>query len=286
MSANTIIDTAPLGALIRYADGSPKPPARFTKKLAASERPNGVGRLVKKEPPRPFPTWTAPASFTLHEGNFSSDGVILVTVIRSHSADSRLSFDVIEEPKLGQVRVLLDFGGSTELLHLASSVTAAKLWIAKEGYRNARLQIVCDKGDGAGEVVIFASPNTLGHSPKARLVVTMTEVRSESWSPDCAKQIAQFVRCPAVVCVQAARGENDEAHAGQLIRHPALFAAAGLSLQPVHQIDDVEDATRLPLRTSARAMAMPRWVLPMPVLPTPGRAPVVMLAELDVAVGG
>src|SRR6202011_4466332 len=27
-------------------------------------------------------------------------------------------------------------------------------------------------------VVILASPNTLGHSPKARLVVTMTEVRS------------------------------------------------------------------------------------------------------------
>jgi hypothetical protein len=29
MSATTIIDTAPLGALIRYTDGSPKPPARF-----------------------------------------------------------------------------------------------------------------------------------------------------------------------------------------------------------------------------------------------------------------
>jgi hypothetical protein len=35
MSATTIIDTAPLGALIRYTDGSPKSSARFTKKLAA-----------------------------------------------------------------------------------------------------------------------------------------------------------------------------------------------------------------------------------------------------------
>ena len=87
MSATTIIDTAPLGALIRYNDGSPKPPARFTKKLAAWERSNGVGRLVKKEPPRSYTTWTAPASFTLHEGNFSSDGVILVTTMRSHSAE-------------------------------------------------------------------------------------------------------------------------------------------------------------------------------------------------------
>jgi len=99
MSATTIIDTAPLGALIRYTDGSPKPPARFTKKLAAWERSNGVGRLVKKEPPRVYPTWTAPASFTLHEGNFSSDGVILVTIMRSHSADSRLIFEVAEAPK-------------------------------------------------------------------------------------------------------------------------------------------------------------------------------------------
>ncbi len=127
MSATTIIDTAPLGALIRYTDGSPKPPARFTKKLAAWERSNGVGRLVKKEPP-----------------------------MRSHSADSRLVFEVAEEPKAGQVRVLLDFGGNTELLHLAESITAAELWIAREGYRNARLQIVGNERDRAGEAGIAA----------------------------------------------------------------------------------------------------------------------------------
>ena len=158
MSASTIIDTAPLGALIRYTDCSPKPPGRFTKKLAAWERSNGIGRLVKKEPPRVYPTWTAPASFTLHEGNFSSDGVILVTIMRSLSADSRLNFEVVERPKPGQVRVLLDFGGNTELLHLAESVTAAELWIARDGYRNARLEIVGSdvSESGAGEADIAA----------------------------------------------------------------------------------------------------------------------------------
>ena len=101
---------------------------------------------------------TAPATFTLHEGNFSSDGVILVTIMRSHSADSRLNFDVAEEPKSGQVRVLLDFGSNTELLHLAESITAAELWIAREGYRNARLEIVgSDVSEtGAGEADIAA----------------------------------------------------------------------------------------------------------------------------------
>ena len=158
MSATTIIDTAPLGAPIRYTDGNPKPPARFIKKLAAWERSNGVGRLVKKEPPRVYPTWTAPASFTLHEGNFSSDGVILVTIMRSHSADSRLIFEVAEEPQVGQVRVLLDFGGNTELLHLAESIIAAELWIAREGYRNARLEMVGEdvSKSGAGEADIAA----------------------------------------------------------------------------------------------------------------------------------
>ncbi len=158
MSATNIIETALLGALIRYTDGSPKPPARFTKKLAAWERSNGVGRLVKKEPPRPYPTWTAPASFTLHEGNFSSDGVILVTIMRSHSADSVLVFEVAEEPQAGQVRVLLDFGCNTELLHLAESIAAAELWIAREGYRNARLEIIgSDVSEiGAGEADIAA----------------------------------------------------------------------------------------------------------------------------------
>ena len=156
MSATTIIDTAPLGALVRYTDGSPKPPARFTKILAVWERSDGVGRLVKKEPPRPYPTWTAPASFTLHKGNFSSDEVILVTIMRNHPADSLLTFEVVEVPKLGQVRVLLDFGGNMELLHLAESGTAAELWIAKEGYRNARLEIVgadvSESGAGGADI--------------------------------------------------------------------------------------------------------------------------------------
>ena len=113
---------------------------------------------MKKELPRPYQTWTAPASFTLHEGNFSSDGVILVTIMRSHSADSALVFEVAEDPQAGQVRVLLDFGGNTELLHLAESITAAELWIAREGYRNARLEIIgSDVSESrAGEAYIAA----------------------------------------------------------------------------------------------------------------------------------
>ena len=76
--------------------------------------------------------------------------------MRSHSADSPLTFKVVEEPKAGQVRVLLDFGGATELLHLALSVAAAELWIAREGYRNARVEVVRADESGAGAADIAA----------------------------------------------------------------------------------------------------------------------------------
>lgn len=35
MSAHTIYDSASLGSVIRYSDGTPKPPVRFRKKLSA-----------------------------------------------------------------------------------------------------------------------------------------------------------------------------------------------------------------------------------------------------------
>ena len=75
MSAQDVYDNAPLGSLIRYSDGTPKPPARFNKKLAAWQNRNGVARLVRKEPQRDRPTYTSPASITLYEGDFASGGV-------------------------------------------------------------------------------------------------------------------------------------------------------------------------------------------------------------------
>ena len=140
MSAHIVHDTAPLGALIRYTDHAPRPPARFTKKLAAWERRNGLGRLVKKEPARERPTYSSPASITLHEGNFASAGVILVTVMRTHSVDSDLGFEVVERPKIGMVRVLHPIGDDEELLHLAENREAAELWLAKAGYSRCRLE--------------------------------------------------------------------------------------------------------------------------------------------------
>ena len=49
MSAQQIYDHAPLGAIIRYSDGTPRPPERHRRKLQAWERRNNKGRLVNKQ---------------------------------------------------------------------------------------------------------------------------------------------------------------------------------------------------------------------------------------------
>lgn len=149
MSASLVFDIAPLGALIAYTDGQLKPPSRFTRKLAAWERRNGVGRLIRKEPARERPTYSSPPCFTLHEGNFGQGGIILVTVMRTYGIDSDLTFRVVERPRVGQVRVVQDIGDNVELLHLAETQEAAELWLAKAGYSRARLETITANEVGA-----------------------------------------------------------------------------------------------------------------------------------------
>jgi hypothetical protein len=88
-------------------------------------------------------------------------------------------------------------------------------------------------------VVILASPNTLGHSPKSRLVVMTIDALIESADQMeqqlgaglGERQIAEFV-------------EDDEVHAGEVVGKTALPAGARLGLEPVDQTDDVvETAT-------------------------------------------
>jgi hypothetical protein len=152
MSARTVYENAPLGSLIRYSDGTPRPPARFKKKLAAWENRNGAGRLVRKEPARERPNWISPASFTLHEGDFGSGGVVVLTVRRTYSLDSDLRFEIVERPAIGAVRILQEYGDNAELLHLAQSHEAAERWLTQHRYSNVRLNEVTEDEVGADVV--------------------------------------------------------------------------------------------------------------------------------------
>ncbi len=143
MSAHHIYDNAPLGSLVRYSDGTSKPPARFNKKLAAWQNRNGVARPVKKQPQRDRRTHTSPASITLHESDFATGGVVVVvTVLRTHSVDSDLRFEIIERPAVGAVRILQEHAAGAELLHLAENRAAAERWLTQHRYCNVRIEDV------------------------------------------------------------------------------------------------------------------------------------------------
>ena len=150
MSAQSIYDQAPIGALIRYSDGTPRPPQRFKHKLAAWENNNNVGRLVRKAASHTIGNHTAPASFTLHQGDFGSAGVVVLKVFKTFSASSPLTFTVVERPKPGMVRVLDRAGGHAELLHLAADRAAAQAWLASHRYSDAVLDAVIDDDIAAG----------------------------------------------------------------------------------------------------------------------------------------
>jgi hypothetical protein len=134
------IDNAPLGSLVRYSDGTPKPPARFNKMLAAWRNRNGVARLVKKEPQRDRQTYTLPASINLHEGDFASGGVVLAKVLRAHSVESNLRFEIIERPAVGAVRILHGHAAAAELLIWPRTVTPPK-----PGWRNISIPTCVSK---------------------------------------------------------------------------------------------------------------------------------------------
>lgn len=105
MSASLIFDLAPIGSIVAWSDGTPRPPERFRKKLAAWETRNGQGRLIRKEGPRRLGIYTSPGYFTLHQSDISSKTTTLVTIHRTFGLDSDLTFKVLERPPLGAVRI-------------------------------------------------------------------------------------------------------------------------------------------------------------------------------------
>lgn len=137
MSAQCIFDNAPLGSMIQYSDGTPKPPVRFTKKLDHWTRSNGSGRLTRKSAGTVVGNYPLPSSITLHQGNLSSGGVVLVVMQRSFSIDTCLQFEVIETPVSGSVRVIAPYGTGMELLHLATHYEAAASWLKQHPHANA-----------------------------------------------------------------------------------------------------------------------------------------------------
>jgi hypothetical protein len=142
MSAHTVFEHAPIGAIVAWSDGTPRPPERHRRKLDAWQTNNSQGRLIRKQGACDIGTLDASASFTLHEANYGAGGVITIRVHRTFSLGSQLRFAVLDRPPVGAVRVLDRPGEHAELVHLAPHPAAAEQWLSEHVYPNAVLEEV------------------------------------------------------------------------------------------------------------------------------------------------
>ena len=141
MSASLIYDLAPIGSIVSWSDGSPRPPGRMRRKLSAWESRNSVGRLIAKEGPRTRGNYTSPPSFTLLEADGGAN-VAAIPVPRSFSLESDLVFKVIARPAVGSVRIFEWPGSGSNLLHLAENHEVAEAWLRQQGFPNTVLEEV------------------------------------------------------------------------------------------------------------------------------------------------
>lgn len=142
MSAQLIFDLVPLGSIVTYSDGSPRPPERHRKKLPAWENRNSGGRLIRKQAEARVGNRVLPASITLHKGDYGSQATIILCVHQSFSVESDLKFAVKEQPAIGFFLVLDRPGDDAEPVYVASHRADAEGWLSRHGYPNAMLQEV------------------------------------------------------------------------------------------------------------------------------------------------
>lgn len=152
MSALTIFEHAPLGSIVAWSDGTPRPPKRHRRKLDAWKTSNSQGRLIRRQGLLGARLVDRHASFTLYEADYGAGGVIAIRVHRTFSLASSLSFAIVERPAVGSVRVFDRAGDHAELVHLAPHRAAAELWLTEHGYPDAVLEEV--SADEAAAAVV------------------------------------------------------------------------------------------------------------------------------------
>lgn len=171
MSAQLIFDLVPMGSVVAWSDGIPRPPERHVRKLSAWRTNNSSGRLVQKRDEGKLGGVAIPAGFTLHEVDFGNSSVIVLRVFRSFSVASSLRFAVVEQPKIGAVRVFDRPGPGQELVHLAASRAEAEDWLAHHGYPDAVLDEVGRFGfaiDETRHVLHEGASSFVGRMPQGR----------------------------------------------------------------------------------------------------------------------
>ncbi|MBY5766688.1 hypothetical protein HFO06_26910 [Rhizobium leguminosarum] len=141
MSASLIFDTAPIGSIIAWSDGTPQPPERHRKKLSAWKTRHSQGRLVRKQKERTTGAHMARPDFPSTKATSAASGTIVLRI------DSDLTFKIVECPAPpGSVRIFDRAGAGAELVHLAENRESAELRLKSHGYPNAVFEDVTVDG--------------------------------------------------------------------------------------------------------------------------------------------
>lgn len=94
MNAKELYDLNPIGKLVAFSDGSPQPPARFTRKLSAWRRNNASGVFTERLDGRPADLDILPGfALMVHGGE-------VLRVIQHFSINSPKSFELVGENKI------------------------------------------------------------------------------------------------------------------------------------------------------------------------------------------
>ena len=140
MKATELFQLRPYGATVIFTDGTPKPPARHTKKVQAWENRNNRGLFVGVSEPS---KWDG-GGFQLQ----MLDSDVLV-MNRLFSNESQLEF-AVELPAPGTIMSYSQYEDKIEVAHVWKSMEAAKEWAQRKSYdlfnHGRKLWIVGESG--------------------------------------------------------------------------------------------------------------------------------------------
>lgn len=131
LPGSVIYDTAPIGSVIRFRDGTPRPPRDRPDELRDWAMFNGIGRLAIKDPTPYLTPFPHPVSITLRTAEFGATPAAGLTISLTEPSHRGIGFEIIELPPIGSVRILRRAGDNSELLHLAADHHAAVRWLAQ-----------------------------------------------------------------------------------------------------------------------------------------------------------
>lgn len=123
MNAKELFDLAPLGAFVKFSDGTPRPPDRFKRKLRSWVNNNNWGYFTRADPGDPK-TGYSPPTFTLQQDH---DVLIISTLFGLYSTKT---FEVTL-PKPGTILAYGDHtkaGEPVEVRHVWQDYGAARAW--------------------------------------------------------------------------------------------------------------------------------------------------------------